>query len=323
MRRHHIVAVVVLFLLGTAACAGSEIKKDRDEPGQAAGGGATQAATVAAAPSTSLTPLQGSAEPTERSISDLSDTVVNYIEGREGQVAVAVLLPETATHGSVIYTLRGTDRFRLASIVKVPIMLAVMAQAIEDQRDLTETELMLLTLMIRVSDNESASIFWEELGGGPAVEDYLLSIGIEEIFGHRSEDWGSSLGTAYEVAVLFGLIGFGSVILDQEMRGLALELLQDIHPEQSWGVTAADADAESGSIVSLKNGWYPDSIGWRVHSAAVIEPADGSQAYAIVVLTAAQPTKEYGIETIEEVARLIHAELRTQREPSPPPAQGF
>ncbi len=322
MRHYRIIGAGLLLLLGVAAC--------RAEDGRDLGATETIVSPVAATATFAATgtPEVVLAEPEleEPSIRELSDAVVDYIEGREGDVAVAVLVSFTpGSSGTVIYSWRGDERFRLASITKVPIMLAVMAGAVESGRDLSDEELALMTAMITVSDNDSASVLWQEIGGGPAVERYLLSIGIEEIFGDRTDDWGSSLGTATAVARLFGMLGSApsAGLLSSEMRTLALDLLQGVDPAQSWGVTQAESHTGLGAIVGLKNGWFPESIGWRVHSAALILPRDGHQAYAIAVLTSRQPSKEYGIETIEEVARLLHAELHSKLIPGAPPAQAF
>ncbi len=238
MKRYRIIAVGIFILLGSAACQakdGIDPEKRADAANSVVAGAPV---SPTATPASTATPdfVPGSIEFQERPITDLSRAVVDYIEGREGEVAVAVLVPSTlGPSESVIYTWRGDERFRLASIMKVPIMLAVMAEAVEAGEDLTDEQLTLMTAMITVSDNDSTDIFWQELGGGRSVENYLHSIGIHEIFGDRTDDWGSSLGTAYEVASLFGLIGFGTGgLLDEEMRLIALGLLQQVHPDQAW-----------------------------------------------------------------------------------------
>ncbi len=325
MPRYRTIAASALLLLVTAACNRGDGLGVGEVTEAIASETPTYAATATGTAVANATPELAPSNPEfeERPLTDLSRAVIDYIEEREGDVAVAVLvLSALAPSESIIYTWRGDERFRLASIMKVPIMLSVMTEAVEAGRDLTDEQLALMTAMITISDNDSADFFWQELGGGRSVEHYLHSIGIREIFADRTDDWGNSLGTAFEIAGLFGLIGFGE-ILDEEMRSLALELLQRVHPDQSWGVTTAENHQGPGSVIGLKNGWYPDRAGWRVHSGALILPANGHQAYAIVVLTARQPSKEYGIETIEEVARLLHVELHSELVPLVPPAQSF
>jgi hypothetical protein len=208
-----------------------------------------------------------------------------------------------------LYAANGDQLMSMASVVKVAIMMTVLDRAVREGREVTRAELSLLEPMIQESDNDSTTLLWDQVGGAPAVESYLRSIGIEDIVPNEQEMWGASRASAKAVAQLFGMIAFGEV-LDPQRRGLALELLSGVVPSQRWGVTAGVPDElPAGTIIGLKDGWYPAGFGWWVNSAGMIIPGDDRPAYAIAVLTRGQPSWEYGIATIEGVASRVHDAL--------------
>jgi hypothetical protein len=86
--------------------------------------------------------------------------------------------------------------------------------------------------------------------------------------------------------------------------------LQKVTPGQRWGITAGTESGErANAAVGLKNGWYPADSGWRINSIGFIVSRDAQQYYSIAVLTNDQPSRSYGIDTIEGVAREIRASL--------------
>jgi hypothetical protein len=227
------------------------------------------------------------------------------MQGREGPAGVAVVVPSQG----VVYTYNGHELFHMASVAKVGIMLTVMKQALEAGRDLTEAELDQLRPMITVSDNVTASQLWEQIGGGQAVEDYFRSIGLQEIDPNKDTCWGASYASAHDVAVLLAELATGD-ILNASMRDIALGLMQEVDPAQTWGVIAARPETvPEGTIAAVKDGWYPADCGWWVNSAGVLIPGNDQPAYTVAVLTGEQSTWEYGIETIEGVGQRIHDAL--------------
>jgi hypothetical protein len=117
------------------------------------------------------------------------------------------------------------------------------------------------------------------------------------------------------LALLLAKLELGE-ILNPALRSLAIDLLQSVDPSQQWGITAPVSDQGlDGAEVALKNGWWWVESGWWVNSAGIVVPDDGTPAYAIAILTSEQPSWSYGIETIEEVAAMIHQHLRECRDP--------
>ncbi len=177
---------------------------------------------------------------------------------------------------------------------------------------MTDAEIEALTPMITVSDNDSALQLWQQVGGGQALEDYLGSIGLDEVTANVDTAWGASYASSYDVALLFAKLTRGE-ILDEPMRATAIDLLSQVEPSQAWGVIAAAPEVvPSGTIIGVKDGWYPADCGWWVNSAGLILPSNGAPAYTMAVLTSEQSTWEYGIETIETVGGFVHTALHGQ-----------
>lgn len=240
-----------------------------------------------------------------RPLAELAPEAVDYLVTRRGSAGVAVVVPSRAA----IYSWNGDTQFHMASVAKVAIMLTLMSQAVSEGRQPTTDELAYLRPMITVSDNTTASILWSLIGGGDAVELYLHSVGLAEITPNRDSCWGASYSSAEAAALLFAKLALGE-ILDEDMRQIALSLLQEVDPSQTWGViSAAPGERPEGSIVAVKDGWYPADCGWWVNTAGMLWPANDKPAYTMAVLTGEQPTWDYGIETIEALGQMVHVRL--------------
>jgi hypothetical protein len=244
----------------------------------------------------------------ERPLTELAPEAVAYLESRAMPVGMAVVVPDH----NAIYTWNGHERFTMASVIKVPIMLAAMDRALASADGLSEVELALMRDMITVSDNESATTFWNDLDEGAGVEAYMHSIGLHEFEASADENWGSSLASPHDIALLFAMLAFGE-LLDEDMRATAIGLLRDVDREQAWGVMAPALEGGGGgedqAIIGVKDGWYPDDTGWRANSAGMYLPPSEHGAFTMAFLSNDQPSMEYGIETIETVARMVHERL--------------
>jgi hypothetical protein len=301
-----VLAAGLLVAVGTASCAGS------DDGGLLVE--APPAEQVEAAPSQDPEPADlttralTSPDLQETSLAVLAPEAAEFLQTREGRVGVAVVVP---SHG-VTYVWNGHEKFHMASVVKVLIMLTVMQQALDADRGLTEEEIGYLRPMITVSDNDTASLLWSQVGGGEAVEAYVRGIGLFEIEPNRESCWGASYASAYDAALLFAMLALGEV-LDDSMRAVAIGLLQEVDPAQTWGVTAAAAgERAEGTVVGVKDGWYPAGCGWWVNSVGFVMPADEKPSYAIAVLTSQQETWDYGIQTIETIGAIIYERLHQE-----------
>lgn len=235
----------------------------------------------------------------------LSPAAAAYLAGREGVVGVAVVVPERA----VAFTTEGNTPLYLASVAKVPIMLTLLRQAADEGRPLHDAEASDLWAMISLSDNDAADRLWSTVGGADGVRAYLQSIDVADIEPDVDGYWGSSTATPRAMALLLAKLIQGNA-LDPDGQVAALSLMSSIEAlDQRWGVTSGlPVDLPDGARVGLKDGWYWDDHGWWVNSVGYVVPSDGAP-YSLAILTNDQPSFEYGLETVETVARLIHQEL--------------
>jgi len=244
--------------------------------------------------------------PASQPLSDLSPQAVTYAGSRAGEVGVAVVDPRR----DAVFSMNGDLALPMASVAKLAIMVTVMNAAIQEDRDLTPCETELLRRMITISDNAAATALWSEVGGGAGISAYLSSIGLSGFDLSSDSAWGESLAPPEGVAMLLAKLAAGQ-ILTEPFREQAFALMYEVIPAQRWGVPeGVDAGASDGTYVAVKNGWYLGDEGWRVNSAAVVVSSDPQTGYAIAVMTDAQPSMGYGIQTIEEVAGEIDRSLR-------------
>jgi beta-lactamase class A len=226
-----------------------------------------------------------------------------FIEARAPVWSVAVASPAEG----VLYAENGDVELELASVVKVLVALAVMDVAQQEKRYVDRFELSLLWPMITLSDNDSATALWDQIGGGRGLAAYLSSIGATGIRPYDGPFWGTTTASATSLAVILARAAFGD-LLNAEHRSLFLNLLQKVTPSQRWGVSAgAEGEAGTGATVGIKDGWFPADAGWRVNSLGFV--FDARRAYTLAVLSNAQPSWEYGIETIEGVAAEVNSVL--------------
>jgi hypothetical protein len=247
--------------------------------------------------------LTGPFQPPPQQLAALSPAAVSFLETRSPVWGMAVASPQ----GALLYAQNGDAQLELASAVKVLVALAVMDAAQKEQRYVDRFELSLLWPMITLSDNDSTTKLWDQLGGGRAVAGYLFTIGATGITPYDGPFWGTSTASASSLALIVSRAAFGD-LLNAQHRALFLDLLQKVTPSQRWGITAGTESGNSASgIVGLKNGWYPADEGWRINSIGFVVSRDAQQYYSIAVLTNRQPSRMYGIDTIEGAAELVSA----------------
>jgi hypothetical protein len=211
-----------------------------------------------------------------------------YAERREGSISFAVADE------------RGRLRGRLASRV-YPVRerpegdapRRVLNRPSVRARDLADDERALLGPMIRRSANAPASSLVRLLGARPL--DRLAARAGMEHFRLRSPGGRSEI-TARGQARFFRRIDGLSA---DRHRAYARGLLAGVVPSQRWGIPPAKPP---GWRIFLKGGWG-SGTGWVTHQAALLERGD--RRISLAILTRANPSHAYGVETIEGVARRL------------------
>ncbi|MFD9813548.1 serine hydrolase [Streptomyces sp. NPDC059080] len=230
----------------------------------------------------------------------LSRDIAGAFQGREDTPALA--LYDASTQTSCRF--RADTAFDTASVVKVTVLGALLRQAQEAHRPLTDREGHLATAMITRSDNAATSKLWRQVGPD-GIQHFLTLAGMTHTVPGDGPSWGLTQSTADDQLTLMRLLTHDNEVLGPAARSYALGLMRDVAPDQRWGAPAGhpvDATAQ------VKNGWLPRTTdGWRVHSVAAF--TGGGHDYSLAVLTRGNRTMDYGIATIEAASRVIHRDL--------------
>jgi len=210
-----------------------------------------------------------------------------YAATRTGTISFAVRTP---------HRLYRSDAYRAypsASVVKAMLMVAYLNHPSVRGRKLNGGDHALLDPMIRRSDNGAASRVRNFVGNG-ALEHLADRVGMGRFASAPS--WGSTQMTAAGQSKLFLRIDRYVV---RRHRGTALRLLRTVIPAQRWGVAQAP---HPGWTLHFKGGWG-DGDGEVDHQVALLRR--GKRRVAIAIFTAANPSHDYGKQTLEGIARRL------------------
>ncbi|MGW0122119.1 serine hydrolase [Streptomyces sp. NPDC003327] len=219
---------------------------------------------------------------------------------RSGTVAVG--LHDRTTNTTC--TLRATYAYDSASIVKVTVLAALLWDAKKTNRYLTSREASLATAMITKSDNAATTTLWNQLGL-TKVKGFLTAAGMTRTVPGTGGYWGLTRINVADEQRLLSLITARNSVLSDNARAYILRLMGSVVSSQRWGTPAG---APSTVSVHVKNGWLQRATrGWRVHSIGAFKGA--GHDYTITVLTDGNSTMNYGVGTIQAVAKVIHRDL--------------
>jgi Beta-lactamase enzyme family len=200
-----------------------------------------------------------------------------------------------------------------ASVVKLDILETLLSAS--GGAGLSSDDQGLAQQMIENSDNDAATSLWYAAGGTAGVSAYDDRAGLTGTSASTCvvcddfpwPGWGlSTTVPGDQIRLLRQLITPGPLLTAAE-RGYALSLLENVTPDQAWGISGG---VPAGVTVALKNGWLPlgdDNTDWQVNSEGWVS-GDGRD-YLISVLTTGNPTEQYGIDTITELSSLIWTAL--------------
>ncbi|MFF3405889.1 serine hydrolase [Streptomyces sp. NPDC002742] len=257
---------------------------------------AVAATPAAAAPAPTVSCTSGKAGLAAKLQKDITAALAN----RKGTVAVGLYDRSTNT----TCTLRATTSFDSASTVKVTVLATLLWDAKKHNRYLTSTETSLATKMITQSDNASTTKLWNQLGL-TKIKGFLTAAGMTKTTPGTGGYWGLTQINVTDEQKLLKLITAKNSVLSDSSRAYALKLMGQVISSQRWGTPAG---APSTVAVHVKNGWLSrSSNAWRVHSLGTFN--GGGHDYMMSVLTVGSSTMDYGVATIQGVARAIHKDL--------------
>jgi hypothetical protein len=213
-----------------------------------------------------------------------------YAGGREGLVSFAAVDSRGHVHGM------SADRpYVSASVVKALLLAAELRRLESANAPIDATTHDLLARMITYSDNAAADAIYARVGDAGLYETAKRA-GMESFT--VSGYWANAQITAADIARFMWRLDDA---VPSGKRRFGLSVLGQIVPEQRWGIPDA---AGRKWAVRFKGGWRSTELGQLVHQAAELRHRDGSRM-TMAVLTDAQPTQAYGIETVRGVAERL------------------
>ena len=277
--------------------------------GSPASSSSASAVPSTAVPSTAV-PSSGAAQSVDSLHADpFSAAVGGYLAGRSGTVLAAV------------YDVRTGQSWRLgdgpaqdeASVVKVDILETLLSAS--DGTGLSSDNQGLAEQMIEDSDNDAATSLWYAAGGTAGLAAYNDRVGLTGTTPSACvvcadfpwPGWGLTTTVPYDQITLLKQLIEPGPLLTAADRQYALSLLENVTPDQAWGVSGG---VPVGVTVALKNGWLPlndDNTDWQINSEGWVS-GDGRD-YLISVLTTGNPTEQYGIDTINGLSSSIWTAL--------------
>ncbi|GAB3210298.1 serine hydrolase [Marinactinospora thermotolerans] len=223
--------------------------------------------------------------------------IEDYLAGQEGRLAISVHDLATGT----TYGYGGDQTFPTGSLVKLNILVLLLLQADDEERELTAEERDLAEQMIRYSDNDVTDLLYQRIGfdAGFARGNARLGLRATVAGGGQPGVWGATTTTTADQIRLLRAVFTDSGPLSRHSRSYARRLLGSVAPEQAWGVSAA---AGEGDRVELKNGWVPRDVDggrWAISSAGHVHGE--RRSYLIAVLSDRHLGYGEGVACVEHV----------------------
>ena len=223
----------------------------------------------------------------------LQQSVTPYLESRSGTVEASVFDVDDGTS----WTYGGNAPQVCGSIMKVQILETLLSQAQTTHRALTPRETALATTMIENSNNDAATDLYQDVGLATPVLAFDRSIGMQRTT-PDGDYWGLTTTTATDQLALLRTLAVPNTALSTNSRTYALSSMREIESDQDWGVSAGVPESVD---IALKNGWLPLNAGdWQINSIGIVNGQ--GRHYLIAVMTTADPSEQYGIDTVQRVA---------------------
>jgi len=235
-----------------------------------------------------------------------------YVSARAGIVLAAVYDVQTGQTWSLG---QGQPQDE-ASIVKLDVLETLLAeQGDSTPAGLPATDQSLAQQMIEDSDNDAATSLWYAAGGAASIRSFNQAAGLTHTSPSSCVDcpgfpwpgWGLTTTTpADQIALLRALVEPSSLLTARD-RSYALSLMENVTPSQRWGISGG---VPAQATVALKNGWLPLNTAdtdWQINSVGSVQGQ--GRDYLMAVLTTGNPTEQYGIDTIDQLAAMVWTDM--------------
>jgi hypothetical protein len=241
-----------------------------------------------------------------------------------GPAAVALTGDRAGTVLAAVYDIKTGQTWQLgdgpaqdeASVVKLNILETLLADS--GAAGLPAGDQPLAAAMIEDSDNDAATSLWDAVGGGNGLAAYNAQAGLTSTTpsacvacaGFAWPGWGLSTTIPDDQLLLLKqlVVPGPHSLLSVADRRYALSLLENVRPDQAWGVSGG---VPVGMRVALKNGWLPldaANTDWQINSVGWVN-GDGRD-YLIAVLSTGNPSMQYGVDTINSLSALVWSAMR-------------
>jgi Beta-lactamase enzyme family len=283
---------------------GPDAQQHAAGPAAAAGSGSsgkplttTVSATAKAAAGTHRDPFRAAAS--------------SYVAARAGVILAAVYDLRT---GQTWQLGRGQPQDE-ASVVKLDVLETLLSERDRAGTGLSADDRSLAEQMIEDSDNDAATSLWDEVGGASSIRSYNSAAGLADTIpsscvtcpGFPWPGWGLTTTVPRDQLTLLRALVEPNSLLTNAERSYALSLMENVTPDQRWGISGG---VPAQATVALKNGWLPlnsaDSD-WQINSVGWI--SGSGRDYLMAVLTTGNPTEQYGIDTIDQLAAMVWRDM--------------
>jgi beta-lactamase class A len=291
--------IVAVFTLG-----GSGARPPGHGAAAATEAGSSSGPPAAAAAATASSPAPRSAASHH---DPLGSAAASYVSRRDGVVLAAVYDLRT---GQTWQFGQGQPQDE-ASVVKLDVLETLLAERGRSGTDLSAGDRTLAEQMIEDSDNDAATSLWDEVGGAGGIRSFNTSDGLADTVpsacvncpGFPWPGWGLTTTIPGDQLTLLRTLVEPNSLLTNPERSYALSLMENVTPDQRWGVSGG---VPVQATVALKNGWLPlnsTNNNWQINSVGWI--SGSGRDYLIAVLTTGNPTEQYGIDTIDQLAAMV------------------
>jgi hypothetical protein len=237
----------------------------------------------------------------------LGSAAASYVSTRGGVVVAAVYDLRT---GQTWQFGRGQPQDE-ASVVKLDVLETLLAERGRSGTELSAGDRTLAEQMIEDSDDDAATSLWAEVGGASGIRSFNTSAGLADTVpstcvncpGFPWPGWGLSTTIPGDQLTLLRTLVEPNSLLTNPERSYALSLMENVTPGQRWGISGG---VPAQATVALKNGWLPlnsANNNWQINSVGWI--SGSGRDYLIAVLTTGNPTEQYGIDTIDQLAAMV------------------
>jgi beta-lactamase class A len=226
-----------------------------------------------------------------------------YLAGRPGAVGYVLRDRES---GAVYRNSHAGDLIWTASTIKLAMVVDLLTRQRAGTVSLSADDRRLIAAMLHSSDDDAADALWSRYGGTDhqafntafpryGMTDLQPQRGFTDVYPY----WGFQKSTAND---LDRLINYVLTTFDPSDRADVVGQLQQVAPDQQWGVWGAGPSMAPGN----KDGWSLEQGGWVINSVGFAGPG---QRYTLAVMNSLGNAGGYdnGVETTTQLSRLLLA----------------